>query len=79
MKKLIYLLLFLFPVVAFSQQPWYKYSPADYAWKDVGNAGFSSAEADYTSIAFSPSGQPYVAYSDGWLDSGWSTVISVVV
>jgi len=33
-------------------------------WVNIGNPGFSAAEADYTSLAFSPSGQPYVAYSD---------------
>ncbi len=41
MKKLIYILMFVFPVVALTQQPWYKYSPMDYAWKYVGNDGFS--------------------------------------
>jgi len=30
----------------------------------VGNWGFSAGEADYPSLAFSPSGQPYVAYED---------------
>ena len=64
MKKLLYILIVLFPVVAFTQQPWHKSSPSDYAWKDVGNAGFSAGEADYTSLAFSPFGQPYVAYED---------------
>jgi hypothetical protein len=33
-------------------------------WKNVGNAGFSEGEADGTSLAFSPSGQPYMAYRD---------------
>ena len=65
MKKLLYILLFLFPVVAFAQQPWYKYSPLDYAWKNVGNAGFSAGQIGYTSLAFNPiNSQPYVAYTD---------------
>ena len=42
----------------------YKDSPLDYAWKYVGNEGFSLAEADNTSLAISPSGQPYVAFLD---------------
>jgi hypothetical protein len=65
MKILIYILLFLFPVLAFAQQPWYKYSPMDYAWKNVGNNGFSAGGVSYTSLAFNPTnGQPYVAYQD---------------
>jgi len=64
MKKFIYILFFLIPVVSFAQQPWYKYSPTDYTWKNVGNAGFSAGGDDYTSLAFSPSGQPYVAFED---------------
>jgi hypothetical protein len=67
--------MFLFPVVVFAQQPWYKYSPMDYAWKDVGNAGFSVSEAWYTSLAFSPSGQPYVAYEDWAADYSKATVM----
>ena len=64
MKKLIYILLFLFPVVAIAQQPWYKYSPLDSAWQNVGNAGFSAGEAIFTCIAFSPSGELYAGYAD---------------
>jgi hypothetical protein len=33
-------------------------------WGNVGNAGFSAGWACYTSLAFSPIGQPYVAYMD---------------
>ena len=55
----------MFPVVAFAQQPWYKYSPMDYSWQDVGNAGFSAGEAWYESLAFNPSDSlPYVAFQD---------------
>ena len=64
MKKFIYILLFMFPVVAFAQQPWYKYSPMDYAWKDVGDTGFSAGAADCTSLAFNQTGQAYVAFVD---------------
>ena len=75
MKKLIYILLLLFPVVCFTQQPWYKYSPLDYAWQNVGNAGFSAGDAEYTSIAFNPvDGYPYVAFQD-WTNSEKETVM----
>jgi hypothetical protein len=33
-------------------------------WINVGSAGFSKGESDYISLAFSPTGQPYVAYED---------------
>ena len=33
-------------------------------WVNVGSAGFSAGESEYESLAFSPSGQPYVAYQD---------------
>jgi hypothetical protein len=64
MKKLIYILMFFFPVVVCAQQPWVRSSPVDYAWKNVGNAGFSAGDAWYTSLQVSPSGEPYVAYGD---------------
>jgi hypothetical protein len=34
-------------------------------WVNVGTAGFSVKQANWTSLAFSPSGKPSVAYSDG--------------
>jgi hypothetical protein len=43
-------------------------------WMNVGNTGFSADEAWYTSLAFSPSGQPYVAYEDMSI-SGKATVM----
>ena len=64
MKKLIYILMLVFPVVAFAQQPWYKSSSVAYAWQNVGNAGFSAGGTDYNCLSFSPSGQLYVAYCD---------------
>ena len=48
MKKLIYLLMIVFPIAVCAQQPWYKSSPLDYMWQNVGNAGFSAGEAWYT-------------------------------
>ena len=44
------------------------------SWINVGTAGFSSAEADWISIAFSPSDQPYVSFTD-WGDSTKATVM----
>jgi hypothetical protein len=39
-------------------------------WVNVGNPGFSVGEADYTSLAFSPSdGEPYVAFRDWGFDA----------
>ncbi len=56
--------MFVFPIAVCAQQPWYKSSPLDYMWQNVGNAGFSAGVASDISLAFSPSGQPYVAYED---------------
>ena len=56
--------MFLFPGMAFAQQSWHKFSPLDNAWKYVGTPFFSAGEADAISLAFSPSGQPYVACDD---------------
>ncbi len=64
MKKLLYLLMFVFPIAICAQQPWYKSSPLDYIWQNVGNAGFSAGGTKYASLAISPSGQPYVVYQD---------------
>jgi hypothetical protein len=64
MKKLFYIFLFLFPVILCAQQNWYKSSPSDYMWMNVGNACFSEGSTEYISFAFSASGEPYVAYSD---------------
>ncbi len=66
--------MFFFPVIVNAQFDLYKDSPLDYAWKYVGNAGFSAGEADYTSLAFSPSGEPYVAFED-WANSKKTTVM----
>lgn len=65
MKKLIYLIFFFLPVIVCAQFNLYNDSPLDYAWKYVGTSGFSTGLTNYISLAFSPSGQPYVAYQDG--------------
>jgi len=64
MKTIIYILVFLLPVLGLAQQPWYKSSPLDYMWKSVGDTGFSAGPVEYTNLSFSPSGQPYVVYED---------------
>lgn len=33
-------------------------------WQNVGPAGFSAGAVEYTSIAFSSTNEPYVAYKD---------------
>ena len=33
-------------------------------WQNVGSAGFSAGQADYTSMALDSSGTPYVAFQD---------------
>jgi hypothetical protein len=35
-----------------------------YNWVNVGNAGFSAGRVEYTNLAFSSTGVPYVAYQD---------------
>jgi hypothetical protein len=43
-------------------------------WVNVGNAWFSQGNAEFESVAFSPSGEPYVAYQD-WGNSHKATVM----
>jgi hypothetical protein len=74
MKKLIYMLIFLLPVVLCAQQSWYKSSPLNYMWMNVGNAGFSTGISENISLAFSASGEPYIAYTD-YGNSGKATVM----
>ena len=75
MKKLLSFLFFFLPVFVSAQLNQYKDSPLNYGWKNVGNEGFSAGLAVYTSLAFSPSGQPYVAFQD-WGDSKKATVMT---
>jgi hypothetical protein len=65
MKKIILIIFHLLTFDLIAQQPWVKSSPSDYLWMNVGNSGFSAGQADYTSLAFSPTGEPYVAFQDG--------------
>ena len=66
MKKVFYILFFFLPVVVSAQFNLYKDSPLDYAWKYVGNAGFSIGQAYQPSLAISPiDGFPYMGYGDG--------------
>ena len=45
-------------------------------WVNVGNAGFSTSVANFTSLVFSPSdSQPYVAFQDWQTSSGSATVM----
>src|ERR1035437_5849547 len=74
MKRIICIIMFLYPFVGSTQQACYKSSQLDYRWKIVGNAGFSAGRADYTSLAFSPSGELYVAYTD-WGNDFKATVM----
>jgi hypothetical protein len=47
-------------------------------WVNLGNAGFTAGEADWESLAFSPSNnQPYVAYSD-YQNTWWKEKVSVM-
>jgi hypothetical protein len=65
MKKLLTILTFYLPLVVFSQQSWYKSSPLDYMWMNVGDPNLSYGSVYWTSVAFNPAnGQPYVAYND---------------
>jgi len=70
MKRLIPLLILLIPSMLHAQVNFQKSSPFDYMWKNVGNAGFSAGEAESTSLAFSPSGEPYVAFYVAFMDWG---------
>jgi hypothetical protein len=65
MKKLFNILVFFLPAILYAQEGWYKPSSINSLWQVVGNAGFSSGEADFISLAFrSSDGQPYVAFVD---------------
>jgi len=74
MKKIIYIFIALVPILCNAQQDTNLSSPSVNGWQNVGNPHFSAGEAIYTSLAISPSGQPYVAYYDGG-NSGKATVM----
>lgn len=64
MKKLIYILILMVPVVITAQPPWFKSSPSENTWVNVGNPGFSAGGADYSNIVIGPDQKPYTAYND---------------
>jgi hypothetical protein len=64
MKRIIYILVALIPFLCNAQQDPGLSSPSVNDWVNVGNPHFSVGEALYTSLAISPSDQPYVAYSE---------------
>ena len=70
MKKFVFVFLFLsicvflFPMIAVPQKYWNEFSQTDYSWKYIGNRQFSQGNASSPCLAFSPSGQPYVAFVD---------------
>ncbi len=59
-----FLLLSLIPQSLKAQPNLCKSSSREYLWMYVGTPTVSGGEATYTSIAFSPAGQLYVAYTD---------------
>jgi len=64
MNRLFYFLLISFPLSAFPQSERGSTLSTDHVWEYVGNAGFSAGDSYFTSLAFSPTGEPYVAFSD---------------
>ncbi len=74
MKKIIYILVGLIPFLCNAQQDPAPSLPSSNGWQNVGNTHFSAGEAIYTSLAISPSDQPYVAYLDEG-NSGKATVM----
>jgi hypothetical protein len=68
MKRLIIILMILFPFFGISQQNRDKSSPLNYIWMNVGNAGFSLGSATYTGIVISQTGIAYVVNADGAID-----------
>src|ERR1039457_2291217 len=67
MKKLMYVLSFFLPLVVFSQQNLYKYSPIDYMWMNVGDSNLSYNPDWWSGLSFNPvNGQSYVAFIDVW-------------
>jgi hypothetical protein len=74
MKKICLLLIFMYPVVLCSQDNGYWSSPLDHIWMNVAPPGFSPDVAYSLSLAFSPSGEPYLAYQD-WANTKKNTVM----
>jgi hypothetical protein len=64
MKKYLFQFILLLPLVVWAQTNQNKSGLSDYMWMSLGNAGFTPQEVIFTSLAFSPSGIPHVAYCD---------------
>ena len=64
MKYFLRIYLLTLTVSGLAQQPWQINAPSDFAWKHVGNPQFASCDGG-PCLAFSPSGQPYVAFGNG--------------
>jgi hypothetical protein len=64
MKKILCVILFMCPVVVFSQHNGFGSNPPGELWMNVGNPCFSSDSVDYTSLAFNPAGEPCIAFLD---------------
>ena len=62
------------PFMAIAQQGRENSSIFDNSWQNVGNGGFSSGVVQYTNLAFSPTGQLFVAFQDN-ANSGKTTVM----
>ena len=64
MKRILSFLLFIAVIAGGARSQWYKTSPQEYMWTNVGKQGFSAGSVFIPILAFSPSGNPYVAYID---------------
>jgi hypothetical protein len=65
MKRLIYILFISIPILVNAQQSWYKSSPRNYMWMNVGTSDYLTESDYWTCLAFNPiNGQPYVAFYD---------------
>lgn len=71
MKISIYILIALFPLLCYAQHE--PSSPALNAWQNLGSPKFTTGEALYPSLEFSPSGELYLAFFDG-ANSGKTSV-----
>ena len=74
MKTIACFLLLLLPFVTFSQFSNSKLSPNSFTWKQVGDPLLG--ECSFPSLAFSPTGEPYLAY--GYYSVGFSYETTIV-
>lgn len=64
MKTIALVLLLIYPVVSFTQKINSEFYARDYTWTYIGSPTISDSTGYYISLAFSPTGEPYVAYVD---------------